>query len=150
MADKEKLTPQQEHAEPTKETKEAQAAPDPAPVTAETPADDMLKTEIIKDTDIDFDIETGEITEETRKKMQAAINYYFEILSQTTKKNAAITKFGEPYRNTQAYKNFEFNYEQRLKAMKKSAENTAITMLNRDNEKRQKALQEMGETIKTE
>ena len=150
MADKEKLTPQQEHAEPTKETKEAQAAPDPARDEAKTPADDILKTEIIKDTDIDFDIETGEITEETRKKMQEAINYYFEILSQTTKRNAAIPKFGELYRNTQAYKNFEFNYEQRLKATKKSAENTAIKMLNRDNEKRQKALQEMGETIKTD
>ena len=54
MADKEKLTPQQEHAEPTKETKEAQAAPDPARDEAKTPADDILKAEIIKDTDNSF------------------------------------------------------------------------------------------------
>lgn len=74
MADKEKLTPQQEHAEPTKETREAQAAPDPEQKPAETPADDLLYKQYISKEDIEIDPETGKITEATRERILAALN----------------------------------------------------------------------------
>ena len=74
MADKEKLTPQQEHAEPTKETKEAQVAPDPEQKPAETPADDLLYKQYISKEDIEIDPETGKITEATRERILAALN----------------------------------------------------------------------------
>lgn len=74
MTDKEKLTPQQEHAEPTKDTKEAQAAPDPEQKPAETPADDLLYKQYISKEDIEIDPETGKITEATRERILAALN----------------------------------------------------------------------------
>lgn len=160
----ETIEQQQEHEEPAGALQETENATEPPTEQQETIEaqqadtdeqpngdpeekellDNLLRSETIRDEAISFDPETGDLTEESREKMNRAIDLYF---SELLKRNAILTRFSEIFVDSAAYKNFKEESERRKEVMKKVAENTAARRLKEDNEKRQAAIEEMGLSV---